>query len=89
MTLTLKPDELRYFGVLSGRYGDLALTLHTFLWPFDGDLSRFVQREGAGMEFVSAAEMCRRTKPGGPDFALATGLENQVRLKMLGLIDER
>ena len=79
MTLTLKPDELRDVGTFSGRYGDLELTLHTFLWPFDGDLSRFVQREGAGMELVSAAEMLRRTEPGSPDYALASGLERLIQ----------
>ena len=79
LTLTLQPEELRYVGTFSGRYGDLELTLHTFLWPFDGDLSLFVQHEGAGMELVSAAEMLRRTEPGSPDYALALGLEHLVR----------
>lgn len=81
LTLTLAPDDLTYFGEFAGRYGRLELTLHAFLWPFGGDLSRFVQREGAGMELVWAAEMCRRTEPGGPDHTLAVGLENCFRLK--------
>lgn len=76
LTLKVVPDELSYVGIFTGRYGDLELILHAFLWPFDGDLSRFVQREGAGMELVSAAEMLRRTEPGGPDWALASGLKN-------------
>ena len=76
MTLKLTPDELSYFGTFTGRYGDLELILHTFLWPFDGNLSCFVQREGAGMELVSAAEMLERTEPGGPDYALTAGLEH-------------
>ncbi len=79
LTLTLKPEELRYVSTFSGRYGDLELTLHTFLWPFDGDLSRFVQREGAGMELVTPAEMLERTQPGSPDYALALGLERLIR----------
>ena len=79
LTLTLNPDELRYVGTFSGRYGNLELTLHTFLWPFDGDLGRFVQREGTGMELISAAEMLRRTEPGGPDDVLASGLEHLIR----------
>ena len=76
LTLMLAPDELSYFGTFTGRYGDLELILHTFLWPFDGNLSRLVQREGVGMELVSAAEMLARTEPGGPDYALALGLRN-------------
>ena len=79
LTLKLTPDELDYFGIFTGHYGDLELILHTFLWWFDGNLSRFVQREGAGMELVSAAEMLRRTEPGGPDYALAAGLEELLR----------
>ena len=89
LTLTLRPEELRYVGTFSGRYGDLELTLYTFLWPFDGDLSRFVQREGAGMELVTLAEICRRTEPGSPDHALASGLQTYFRPKMLGFADER
>ena len=68
-------ERLDLFGEFNGRYGDLELTLQAFLWSFGGDLSRFVQREGAGMELVSAAEMVRRTEPGSPDYALASGLE--------------
>ena len=79
MTLMLKPDELHYVGTFSGRYGDLELTLHTFLWPFDGDLSRFMQREGVGMELVSAAVMLERTEPGSPDHVLAAGLERLIQ----------
>ncbi len=77
--MTLNPEELHYVGTFSGRYGNLELTLYTFLWPFDGDLSRFVQREGAGMELVSVAEMLERTEPGSPDDALASGLERLIR----------
>ena len=76
LTLKLTPDELSYFGTFTGRYGDLELILHTFLWPFDGDLGRFIQHEGAGMELVSAAEMMARTEPGGSDYALASGLKH-------------
>ncbi len=79
LTLTLAPAELGFYGTFAGCYGDLELTLHAFLWPFDGDLSSFVQREGAGMELVSVAEMLERTEPGGPDYALAKGLERLLR----------
>ena len=79
LTLTLNPDELSYFGTFTGRYGDLELIIHAFLWPFDGDLSRFVQREGAGMELVYAAEMLVRTEPSGPDYVLAKGLERLLQ----------
>lgn len=77
LTLTLAPDDLTYFGEFSGRYGELELTLHAFLWPFDGDLSRFVQREGVGTELVTAPEMLGRTEPGSPDHALTLGLKTR------------
>ncbi|CAA9568726.1 MAG: hypothetical protein AVDCRST_MAG86-1449 [uncultured Truepera sp.] len=47
----------------------MSLTLHAFLWPFDGNLSTLRQNEGAGIELVSADEMLERTEPDGPDHA--------------------
>ena len=62
----------------SGRFRDLKFILYPFLWPFDGDLSALEQREGAGMERVSADEMLRRTEPGGPDHTLTLMLKRSL-----------
>jgi hypothetical protein len=40
----------------------------------------FHQNEGVGMELISAEEMLRRTKPGGPDYELALALALDQRL---------
>lgn len=76
LSFLLSEGELTYAGVLTGQFEDLHFTIYPFLWPFPGDLKRFIQREGAGMELVTVAEMLKRTIPGGPDHTLTLALEN-------------
>lgn len=78
LSFALLPDELTFLSKFSGRYDDLKLILHAFLWPFNGNLSKFCQTEGAGMNLVTVAEMLRRTEPGGPDHALTLALKNRL-----------
>jgi 8-oxo-dGTP pyrophosphatase MutT (NUDIX family) len=79
LSVSLWPEELTGMDELVGEFGDLRFTLHPFWWSFDGDLSRFVQREGAGMELVTPAQMLGRTAPGGPDHTLPLALERYGR----------
>ena len=74
----MSPTSLTVLNVCDGQFRDLKFTLHAFLWPFDGDLSSFEQREGADMELVSADEMLRRTEPGGPDHTLTLALKQTL-----------
>ena len=78
LSVSLSPTSLTYSGEHNGQFRDLNFTLHAFLWPFDGDLSRLHQTEGAGMELVSTAEMLGRTEPGGPDHTLTLALERTL-----------
>ena len=78
LSISLSPTSLTYFGEHNGQFWDLNFTLHAFLWPFDGNLRAFEQREGAGMELVSADEMLRPTELGGPDHTLTLMLKRSL-----------
>ncbi len=78
LSFALPLAELTYLGEFGGSYGDLSLTLHAFLWHFDGNLSKFHQIEGAGMDPVLVDEMLERTEPGGPDHTLTLALKRSL-----------
>ncbi len=78
LSVSVSPTSLTVLNVCSGQFRDLKFILYPFLWPFDGDLSVLGQREGAGMELVSADEMLRRAAPGGPDHTLTLMLKRSL-----------
>jgi len=41
LSFALPPNELTGLDTVTGVYADVKLALHTFLWPFDGDLGKF------------------------------------------------
>jgi 8-oxo-dGTP pyrophosphatase MutT (NUDIX family) len=79
LSFILLLDEPTYFGKFLGWYSDLNLTLHAFLWSFDGSLSRFCQTEGTGIDLISVDEILRRTEPGSPDHTLTLALKGCLR----------
>lgn len=78
--LSFRLDEvsLTDLGVVSGQTETLSFTVHAFVWLFDGDLTRFVQAEGTGMELIMPDEMLKRTEPRSPDHTLTHLIKNYL-----------
>ncbi len=78
LSFRLEVEALTDLGVVSGQTETLSFTVHAFVWLFDGDLTRFVQNEGAGMELITPDEMLKRTEPGGPDHMLTRLIKDRI-----------
>lgn len=78
LSFRLSPETLTYLGQVSGQTETLCFTIHAFLWTFGGDLTHFVQLEGAAMELITPHEMLKRAEPGGPDHMLTRLVKDRL-----------
>ncbi|WP_189091257.1 NUDIX domain-containing protein [Deinococcus ruber] len=69
--MRLSAEHVQARAVLHARLRDLQFTLHLHTWKYSGDTSEFRLGEGAGMEWVTPAEMLTRVEAGGPDTAIS------------------
>ena len=72
-------SELSPLDEIQVKLRDMHFTLHLFAWPYSGDLSELVLGEGAGMEWVTPAEMLTRVEAGGPDEAVCHAVQSLFR----------
>lgn len=67
-------SELSPLDEIQVKLRDMHCTLHPFAWPYSSDLSELVLGEGAGMKWVTPAEMLTRVEAGAPDKAVCEAM---------------
>lgn len=82
LSFRLEGEPLTDLGTVWGQTQTLSFTLCAFAWSFGGDLTQFVQNEGAGMALITPDEMLKRTEPGGPDYMLTRLIKDRITDKL-------
>ena len=77
--LHLSADDVQFRTEISGQLRDFQFGLHLYTWQCGGDLSEVVLGEGAGMEWVTPAEMLTRVESGGPDEKVCRKMQDVLK----------